>query len=144
MFIGLNGTMRRQRRRLATLAVILGLAGTVVVAHAAMGHDHMGDMGAAVVMCLAVAETAVVAVGVALAFGALMRRPLWPITQLPEHQPRFIPAPASVPARAGPPLLQGHHRCPDQGDRPDAHMAQGLVQVGDHLDLPLGGIILKL
>lgn len=71
-----------------------------------MGHDHMGDGGAAVVMCLAVAETAVVAVGVALALGAWMRRPLSPVTQPPEPEPRFSPTPASVPARAGPPRLQ--------------------------------------
>ena len=98
--------MRRQRRRLAVFVVMIGLAGAVVVAHSAMGHDHMGDVGGAVVMCLAVAETAVVAVGVALALGAWMRRPVWLLAQLPAPQPRFFPAPATVPARAGPPLLQ--------------------------------------
>ena len=77
MFIALNSALRRQRRRLAVLAVMLGLAGAVVVAHSAMGHDHMGDIGGAVVMCLAVAETAVVAVGAALALSAWMRRPRW-------------------------------------------------------------------
>ena len=106
VFIGLNSTMRRQRRRLAMLAVMFGLAGAIVVAHGAMGHDHMGAAGEAVLMCLAVAETAVVAVGVALAVGARRRRPLWPVSLLPEIEPRFTPAPASVPARAGPPLLQ--------------------------------------
>ena len=106
VFIGLNGWMRRQRRRLTMLAVMLALAGTVVVAHAAMGHDHMSDVGEAVVMCLAVAETAVVAVGVALALGAWMRPQLWVVEQLREPEPRFVPAAGSAPARAGPPLLQ--------------------------------------
>lgn len=106
MFIGLNSWMRRQRRRLAMLAVMLGLAGAVVVAHGAIGHDHMGDAGEAVLMCLAVAETAVVAVGIALAIGAWLRRPRWPVLQLPTLEPRFIPAPASAPARAGPRLVQ--------------------------------------
>ena len=76
MFIALNSALRRQRRRYTMLAVMLGLAGAVVVAHSAVGHDHMGDTGA-IVMCLAVAETAVVAVGAALALGTWMRRPLW-------------------------------------------------------------------
>ena len=107
MFIALNSTMRRQRRRLTMFAVMLGLAGTVVVAHSAMGHDHMGDVGEALVTCLAVAETAVAAAGVALALGAWMRRrPLCLVAQLSKPETRFIPAPASVPARAGPPLLQ--------------------------------------
>ena len=106
MFIGLNSWMRQQRRRLTMMAVMLALAGTVVVAHSAMSHDHMGDVGEAVLMCLAVAETAVAAVGVALALGVRMRRPLWLLAQLAAPEPRFFPAPASVPARAGPPLLQ--------------------------------------
>src|SRR3954452_20930114 len=97
--------MRQQRRRLAMLAIVLGLAGAVVVAHSAMGHDdHIGDLGEAVVMCLAVAETAVVAVGAALALGARLCRPLWLVVQLPDPEPRFTPAPASVPSRAGPVL----------------------------------------
>ena len=88
------------------LAVVLGLTGAVVVAHGAMGHDHMGDLGEAVVMCLAVTETAVVAAGAALALGARLRQSLWLVVQLPEPEPRYTPAPASVPARAGPRVLQ--------------------------------------
>jgi hypothetical protein len=106
VFIGLNSWMRRQRRRLTMLAVMVALAGMVVTAHSAMGHEHMGDVGQAVVMCLAVAETAVVAAGIALAFGASMRRALWPVARFVQRAPRFFTAPASVPARAGPPLLQ--------------------------------------
>jgi hypothetical protein len=106
VFIGLNSCMRRQRRRLAMLAVMLGLAGMVVVAHSATRHDHVGNVGEAVVMCMAVAETAVVALGVALARGAWIRLSLRLIAPLPKPEPRFIPAPASVSARAGPLLLQ--------------------------------------
>jgi NADH:ubiquinone oxidoreductase subunit K len=106
VFIALNSAVRRQRRRLVMLAVMLGLAGAVVVAHSAMSHDHMGDVGEAVVMCLAVAETAVAAIGVALALAAWMRRPLWLVPQFAKPEPRFIPAAVAVPARAGPPLLQ--------------------------------------
>jgi hypothetical protein len=107
VFIGLNTGMRRQRRHLTMLAVMVALAGAVVVAHSAMSHGHTGNAGEAVVTCLAVAETAVVAAGVALALGAWMRRrPLWLGAQHPEPVSDFIAAPASVPARAGPPLLQ--------------------------------------
>jgi hypothetical protein len=103
VFCALNGILRRQRRRLEVFAVVLGLAGAVVTVHSAMSHDHMGD---AVLMCLAVAETAVVAVGAALALGALMRRPLWLLAepQLPEVA--FIPVSVGAHARAGPPELQ--------------------------------------
>jgi hypothetical protein len=109
VLIVLNSALRRQRRRLAVAAVMLGLAGAVVAAHSAMVHDHMGGMGGtgdAVVMCLALAETAVAAVGIALAMGPWLRRPRRPAPRLPDGEPRFIPAPAGVPARAGPPLLQ--------------------------------------
>jgi len=103
----MNSTMRRQRRRLAMLAVVLGIAGATVVAHSAMGEHQMGD---ALVVCLAVAETAVVAVGATLALGAGMQRPLWLIAAPAERRSRFIPALPSVRARAGPPLLQVFRR----------------------------------
>jgi len=104
VFIGLNSWMRRQRRRLAMLAVMLGLAGTVVVAHSATGH-HMGDLGEAVVMCLAVAETAAVAAGVALALGAWTRRPLWLVAAPPLPELLHMAAGPGVRPRAGPPAL---------------------------------------
>ncbi len=106
MFIGLNSALRRQRRRLAMLTVMLGLVGAVVVAHSAMGNDHMGDMGGAIVMCLAVAETAVVAVGAALALSAWMRRPLWLLLAPLAPELSFVPSPVRIRSRAGPPLLQ--------------------------------------
>jgi hypothetical protein len=104
VFCALNRTLRRQRRRLATLAVMLSLVGAVVVAHSAMGHDQTGS---ALVTCLAVAETAVVGVGVALALGAWMRRPRWLVTAPLEPRPAaFVASPAGVRVRAGPPGLQ--------------------------------------
>ena len=106
MFIALNRALGRQRRRFVMHAVMLGLAGAVVVAHSALGHDHMGDMGDAIVMCLAVAETAVVAVGAALALSTLMRRPLWPLAAPLAPEPPFLPSPVGTRSRAGPPLLQ--------------------------------------
>ena len=106
MFIGLNTTMRRQRRHLTMLAVMVALAGAVVVAHSAMSHGHMGNVGGAVVTCLAVAETAVVGVGAALALSALMRRPLRvrPAPLAPELA--FVSSPIRIRVRAGPPRLQ--------------------------------------
>ena len=88
------------------VAIVLGLAGTVVVAHAALSHDHIGDMGDAIVMCVAVAETAAVAVGAALALGARMLRPLWlpAVPQAPGSAAGSLFA--GVRARAGPPILQ--------------------------------------
>ena len=86
------------------LAVVLGLAGAVVTAHSVMAGDHMGDR---VVMCLAVAETAVIAIGAALVIGvAVAHGPRW-LTAAPGLRAfAYVPAPRSVPARAGPPLLQ--------------------------------------
>lgn len=108
MFCAVNRALRRQRRRLAVLAVLLGLAGAVVVAHSAMGHGHMGDhsAGGALVICLAVADTAVVAFGAAVAFGLWMRRMTWLIPAVPAPPLSYVPAPRSAPARAGPTRLQ--------------------------------------
>jgi hypothetical protein len=50
-FTRLHGLARRQRQRAVLLAVVLCLAGAVMVAHGALAADHMGH-GAA--MCLAV------------------------------------------------------------------------------------------
>jgi hypothetical protein len=89
-------------------AVVVGLAGVVVVAHSAMGDGHIGDshMGDALVMCLAVAvavaDSAVIAFGAAMAFGAWMRRPTWVLVASPVPSLAYHPAPRSVPARAGP------------------------------------------
>ena len=104
MFCAANRTLRRHRRHLAVAAVMLGLAGAVVIAHSALGADHMDD---GVAMCLAVVETAVVAVGTAvLAAFALGHRPLSlvPATAVPTQS--YTPPPRAASARAGPPSLQ--------------------------------------
>lgn len=106
MFIALNSALRRQRRRFVMLAGPLGLACAVVVAHSAMGHGHMGDMGGAIVMCLEVTETAVVAVGAAVALSALMRRPRWLLAAPLAPELPFVPSLVATRSRAGPPLLQ--------------------------------------
>ena len=72
MLIALNSALRRRRRRLAILAAVLALAGVVATAHSAMAGDHIGH---GIAMCLAGAETAVVAAGAAIALTALARRP---------------------------------------------------------------------
>lgn len=103
MLLAVNSTLRRQRRRMAALAVVLALAGAVVATHSVMSHDHMGD---AALTCLAVAQTAVLAVGATLAAGAFARRslPLPPL--LAPAGPRFVVSPVEPRARAGPPSLQ--------------------------------------
>jgi hypothetical protein len=103
VFCALNRNLRGQRRRLVTLAAIFALVGVVVSVHSVMSHDHMAG---AIVTCLAVAETAIVAVGAALALSVWMRSPLRlvPAPSLPEIA--FFPSPAGIRARAGPPVLQ--------------------------------------
>jgi hypothetical protein len=69
-----------------------------------MAGDHMGD---GVAMCLAVAETAVIATGAALVVGvAVAQRPRWLVAAPAPPAFAHVPAPRSVPARAGPLLLQ--------------------------------------
>lgn len=103
MFTPLNIALRRQRRRLVVLAAMLTLAGAVVAAHSVTGGDHMGD---GTVMCLAVAGTAAVAIGAAVVLSALAWRPRWPVPASLYRQLRFVAAPVSIRARAGPPALQ--------------------------------------
>jgi hypothetical protein len=104
VFVALNTALRRQRRRLAMLAVMLGLAGAVVTAHSVTAGDHMGD---GVVMCLAVAESAVIAIGAAIVVGvAVAYRPYWFLAVPSPGASAYVPGPRSVPARAGPALLQ--------------------------------------
>ena len=103
MFCALNRILRGQRRRLVTLAAILALAGAVVTVHSVMSHDHMAG---AIVTCLAVAETAIVAVGVALTLSTLMRSPLRLVPAPLTPELAFVPSPAGIRARAGPVALQ--------------------------------------
>ena len=68
MFVAFHSFSQDQRRRLLGLVVVLALAGSIAAAHSAFAEDHMG--GAAKV-CLAVAETAALAVVVVWAAYAL-------------------------------------------------------------------------
>jgi hypothetical protein len=103
VFVDLNSALHRQQRRLAVVAVMLGLAAAIVTAHSVSAGDHMGD---GVAMCLAVAETAVIAVGAALVVGAGARRRRWFVAERAHPEFAGVPTIQSVPARAGPPLLQ--------------------------------------
>jgi hypothetical protein len=103
VFCAVNSMLRQRRRHLVVLLAVLALASAVVTAHSLMSHDHMSDV---VVACLAVAETAVVALGTTLALGA---RAGWRSRLLPPlPAPRLALVVTAVPARAraGPPLLQ--------------------------------------
>ncbi len=104
MFIALNRIARRQRHRLMTLAAVLALSGVVVVAHSAMGGDHMdGDT----MMCVAVLEIAALTVaGVAAGPALALLSAVW--VRLPRLMPA-LPVLALAPeprARAGPAVLQ--------------------------------------
>jgi hypothetical protein len=103
VFCAANSALRRQHRHLLTLAAVLALVLAVVTAHSVMSHDHMSD---AVVACLAVAETAVVAVGATLVLGARARQPLWLLPALPLPRVALVVSPIEARARAGPPSLQ--------------------------------------
>lgn len=107
MFVWLNTTLRRQRRRLLVLATVLALAGVVVVAHTVANHDHMGD---AIAMCLAVVETAAVAAIAAIGLGLFAARPAWrrPLRAGVEVLVAAAASPAA--ARAGPAVLQVFRR----------------------------------
>jgi hypothetical protein len=98
-----NSMLRRQRRHLVVLLTVLALAGAVVTAHSFLSHDHMSD---AVVACLAVAETAVVAIGITLALGARARPQSRLLPTLPTPQLALVLSPVPPRTRAGPPLLQ--------------------------------------
>ena len=101
--MALNCALRRQRRRLVVFAAILALAGAVLAAHGMMAGDHMGD---GVMMCLAVAESAVAAVGMAIVIAALAIRPLWRLSAPTRPAQPVLPLCPPGFARAGPPALQ--------------------------------------
>ena len=103
MFCAVNSLLRRQRRRAMALVLVLALAGAVVTAHSVMSHDHVGD---AVVICLAVAETGIVAIGAKLAATVNSRRPLWLLPEAPVVQVARVISAFPGLSRAGPLQLQ--------------------------------------
>jgi hypothetical protein len=104
VLVAVNSTLRQQRRHLVVLASVLALAGVVVTAHTVIGHDHAGDV---VLTCLAVVETAAVAVLVAVGVLALARRtPRLRLTLRVACTRRAMSPRTPVRARAGPAVLQ--------------------------------------
>ena len=103
MFIAFHSFFQDQRRRLLGLVVVLALAGSVAAAHSVLAEDHMG--GAAKV-CLAVAETAALAVVVVGAASALA--PARFTVAIPWAGATTTPPSPTVwtRSRAGPALLQ--------------------------------------
>lgn len=129
MLIAINRSIRQLHSRVGLLVAVIALSGAVVVAHGAMGASHMnggtmlaeqmtpaqmagdhtsklsGQGDLMIAMCLAIAETAAVALG-ALALGVAMRS-LWrllPAVAWPQ-QPRFSLAAVDRVPRARPPDL---------------------------------------
>ena len=104
MLISLNQFRRRHHQRLAALLLALTLCWLVFAAHSALSERHMGDDMAA---CLAIAQTA--ALALALVIVATTRAkvpgPTWARTsnQSPPTRSRPTPVPRS---RAGPAVLQ--------------------------------------
>ena len=103
MLLALHSFSEDLRRRLLGLAVVVVLAGSVAAAHSALAEDHMGD---AAQVCLAVAETAALAVVVAGAASALA--PARFAVAIPRIGATTLPPPPTswTRARAGPALLQ--------------------------------------
>lgn len=103
MFLAINSVVRRQRRRLVTLALVLSLASVVVIAHSAMGDDHIDDGAVMCVAVLQVAALAAAAVAAGLPTAALsVRSAVLPLV------PRLaiLAFPPQPRARAGPAALQ--------------------------------------
>ena len=94
----------RTRRPLAALLLVLALSTAVLVAHSAMSGHDMGD---ALVMCLAIADTSA-AIVVAMASEDFPKR--WFVPRGPMRsavaEPRRPDAPVPIAARAGPVTTQ--------------------------------------
>lgn len=110
MLIALNQLRRRHRQRLAAAFLVLALCCLVVAAHSALADRHMGDDMA---VCLAVAQTAALALSIAIAVLATAQQilpgPQWDrhLVLRPVRVPRLPPVPRS---RAGPAVLQVFRR----------------------------------
>lgn len=107
MFLALNRSLRTQRRRPALIAAVLVMATSVAAAHGALADGHMSK---GMAMCLAVADSALLAVGAALTVrpaGELTLGRWLPYAASLVWRPRAQPQP---PARAGPAVLQVFRR----------------------------------
>lgn len=106
MLIALNQLRRRHRQRLAAVLLALALCCLLVAAHSALAERHMGDDMA---ICLAVAQTAALALSIAVVIVAATRHSLpcasWDrgLASMPSRPNSQPPVPRS---RAGPAVLQ--------------------------------------
>lgn len=115
MLIAINTSVRRGRHRLGIVLAAVALSAAVVTAHGAMANGHMGSMsgghvmrestGTVVTMCLAIVETAALALGAFALARSLhsqtgVSRPVaWPAG------PQLLPTAAVLAPRARPPDL---------------------------------------
>lgn len=89
---------------MAAVLLVLALSTAVLVAHSAMSGHDMGD---AMVMCLAIADTAAgIAVAVAAKGRGIWRRVAYSLIAAGVAEPRPPAAPVPIAARAGPALGQ--------------------------------------
>jgi hypothetical protein len=105
VFFVLNKHLRAQRRRLVVTVLLVALALSVTLAHSALGAGHMSmggmDGHAAVAMCVAIGETAALAIVaiVLIAVGLYLRRLTlllaFHVTALPRSAPRDLRARSS-------------------------------------------------
>ena len=111
MLIAIDRRIKRRRRTLSVVSAAFALSGAVALAHGFIGGDHMGGMGGSgspTSICLAVAETAAVALALAAVVKARRTAGPW-ASLLPWVMPAAPQTPLrslAVPARAGPPRLQ--------------------------------------
>jgi hypothetical protein len=103
VIVWLHSVIRRQRRRLLLVLAVAALTTSVLAAHSALADGHMGD---GMAMCVAVADSALLAMGAALA--TRLHTGSWRLRWVPfRGRPAWRPAARPIPrARAGPAVLQ--------------------------------------
>ncbi len=115
VLIAINSTLRQRRRLLGLALVTLALSAAAVTAQGASAGSHLGSMAgghvmsdgthAAVTMCLAIVETAALALGAVVVAWALCGQRGLPQPMLWPAEPRHRSAAAPPDRRARPPDL---------------------------------------
>lgn len=111
--IRLRDLITGHRHRLVLLSLIAALAVAVASEHAGIGHEEMADepIADATAMCLAVLAGAALPLAGAALLEAGRRVALVPVAELtPVAESWNVPVAATMPARAGPSLLQVFRR----------------------------------
>lgn len=93
---------RRRRARVGLLAVVVCLAGAVVVTHSALGERHMGH---GIAMCLAVMGAGGAALLARTTWTDTRRAPRGPVVRMPALAVVIVRPPVAR-ARAAPAVLQ--------------------------------------